>query len=124
MKKVYVRKMVVAGLVVVLAVMISCKEKTPPPGEKKKPKKAVQVKKEPIQKDTIKKTPALPPEKKEPEKKAPEIYMVEKDDWLYKIARQEFGTDKKWREIYRANQEKIDDPDLIFPGQELVLPGK
>jgi nucleoid-associated protein YgaU len=27
-----------------------------------------------------------------------------------------------WQDIYEANRDKLDDPDKIFPGQELNIP--
>ncbi|KKS26065.1 MAG: Peptidoglycan-binding lysin domain-containing protein, partial [Parcubacteria group bacterium GW2011_GWA2_42_11] len=32
------------------------------------------------------------------------------------------GSGNKWRRIYNANKDKIQDPNLIYPGQELVIP--
>jgi len=46
-----------------------------------------------------------------------------KDDSLSKIAKREYGDAGKWRRIYEANQDVIKDPDLIYPGQTLKIPG-
>ncbi len=45
-------------------------------------------------------------------------------DCLWNIAaREEIYNDPwKWKKIYRANQEKIEMPDLIYPGQRLIIP--
>ena len=51
------------------------------------------------------------------------IYVVVKGDSLSKIAKREYGDANKWRTIYEANKELIRDPDLIYPGQELKVPG-
>jgi len=51
------------------------------------------------------------------------IYVVVKGDSLSKIAKQEYGDANKWRTIYEANKDLIKDPDLIYPGQELKIPG-
>lgn len=48
-------------------------------------------------------------------------YTVRPGDWLSKIARAHGTT---WQMIYAANQDKIRDPDLIYPGQVLRIPGK
>ena len=49
-------------------------------------------------------------------------YVVRKGDWLSKIAAREYGTMTKWRDIYNANRSIIKDPDLIYPGQKLLIP--
>jgi len=50
-------------------------------------------------------------------------YIVVKGDSLSKIAKREYGDANKWRAIYEANRDVINDPDLIYPGQELKVPG-
>jgi len=50
-------------------------------------------------------------------------YIVVKGDSLSKIAKREYGDANKWRTIYEANKDLINDPDLIYPGQELKIPG-
>jgi nucleoid-associated protein YgaU len=50
-------------------------------------------------------------------------YVVVEGDSLSKIARREYGDASKWRRIYEANKDLINDPDLIYPGQELKVPG-
>jgi nucleoid-associated protein YgaU len=50
------------------------------------------------------------------------IYIVRSGDSLSKIAQREYGDGQKWRRIFEANQDKIKDPDLIHPGQELKIP--
>jgi nucleoid-associated protein YgaU len=50
-------------------------------------------------------------------------YVVVKGDSLSKIAKREYGDANKWRAIYDANKDLINDPDLIYPGQELKIPG-
>lgn len=49
-------------------------------------------------------------------------YTVKKGDSLSKIARQVLGDGNRWREIYDINRDKINDPNLIYPGQSLKLP--
>ena len=46
-----------------------------------------------------------------------------KGDSLSLIAKREYGDANKWRAIYEANKQLIKDPDLIYPGQELKIPG-
>jgi nucleoid-associated protein YgaU len=50
-------------------------------------------------------------------------YVVVNGDSLSKIAKREYGDANKWRTIYEANKDVITDPDLIYPGQELKIPG-
>jgi nucleoid-associated protein YgaU len=50
-------------------------------------------------------------------------YTVVKGDSLSKIAKREYGDADKWRTIYEANKDLIKDPDLIYPGQQLRIPG-
>jgi nucleoid-associated protein YgaU len=50
-------------------------------------------------------------------------YVVVKGDSLSKIAKREYGDAAKWNRIYEANQDIIKDPDLIYPGQTLKIPG-
>ena len=49
-------------------------------------------------------------------------YTVVAGDSLSKIAQREYGDASKWRAIHEANRETIRNPDLIHPGQVLVLP--
>ena len=51
-------------------------------------------------------------------------YTVEKGDSLSKIAKKHLGDANAWKKIYEANKATIgDDPDKIFPGQKLQIPG-
>ncbi len=50
-------------------------------------------------------------------------YVVRSGDSLSKIAKRHYGDAKLWPRIYEANLEVIGkNPDLIQPGQTLVLP--
>lgn len=49
-------------------------------------------------------------------------YTVKKGDCLWNIAASELGDGSRWQEIYELNQGKIDNPRLIYTGQEFVLP--
>ncbi len=49
-------------------------------------------------------------------------YTVESGDSLSKIAKEHYGKSGKWRAIYDANRDQIDDPDMIHPGQVLRIP--
>lgn len=53
-----------------------------------------------------------------------ETYTVQKGDTLSKIAKHHLGDANAWRKIYEANKAVIgDNPDKIFPGQKLKIPG-
>ncbi len=51
-------------------------------------------------------------------------YTVERGDNLWNIAKKESVYDDPymWPRIYRANKEKIKDPDIIFPEQTFAVP--
>lgn len=51
-------------------------------------------------------------------------YIVEDGDSLSSIASVAYGDLNQWDIIYDANQKtlKSDDPNLIFPGEELIIP--
>ena len=51
-------------------------------------------------------------------------YTVVKGDSLSKIAKHQYGDANKWRKIYEANKDVIDNPDLIEPGQDLIIPDR
>lgn len=53
---------------------------------------------------------------------APGRIVVQPGNSLWRIARRSYGEGTRFVEIHRANRERIDDPDLIFPGQVLVVP--
>lgn len=55
-----------------------------------------------------------PPEK--------QYYTVKKGDYLSKIAKAVYGDAKKYNVIFEANKPMLKDPDLIYPGQVLVIP--
>lgn len=49
-------------------------------------------------------------------------YTVRSGDTLSAIAKREYGDAGQWKRIFEANRDKIDNPDLIHPGQELKIP--
>ncbi len=55
-----------------------------------------------------------PPEK--------QFYTVKKGDYLSKIAKQVYGNANKYNIIFEANKPMLKDPNLIYPGQVLVIP--
>jgi len=56
-------------------------------------------------------------------KPVPKVYTVKSGDSLRAIAKRELGSSSKWREIYEINAKTVGrDPNLIRPGQKLVMP--
>jgi nucleoid-associated protein YgaU len=55
-----------------------------------------------------------PPEK--------QFYTVKKGDYLSKIAKEVYGNANKYNVIFEANKPMLKDPNLIYPGQVLVIP--
>jgi nucleoid-associated protein YgaU len=53
---------------------------------------------------------------------AQRIYTVKSGDSLSKIAKQYYGDAQQWKRIHQANLDQIKDPNLIHPGQKLVIP--
>lgn len=51
-----------------------------------------------------------------------QFYTVKKGDYLSKIAKEVYGDAKKYNIIFEANKPMLKDPDLIYPGQVLVIP--
>jgi nucleoid-associated protein YgaU len=60
--------------------------------------------------------PVVPPK---PEKL---FYTVKKGDYLSKIAKEVYGNANKYNIIFEANKPMLKNPDLIYPGQVLVIP--
>lgn len=52
------------------------------------------------------------------------VVTVEPGDTLWEIATEEYGDGTEWPRIYRANDDQIEDPDLIYPGQRFDVPGQ
>lgn len=48
--------------------------------------------------------------------------LVKSGDTLSKIAKRVYGKLSDWRIIFEANRDRLDDPDMLFPGQLLRLP--
>lgn len=49
-------------------------------------------------------------------------HTVESGETLGKIAKKYYGNASKYQQIFQANTNILDNPDLIHPGQELVIP--
>jgi nucleoid-associated protein YgaU len=59
----------------------------------------------------------------EPERPKRKIIRVRRGDSLWRISKRHLGKGRKWAAFYKANKAKIDNPDLIYPGQTLIIPG-
>ena len=53
---------------------------------------------------------------------AAKIYTVVAGDSLSKIAKREYGNASEWKRIFEANQDVLENPDKIYPGQKLKIP--
>ena len=49
-------------------------------------------------------------------------YTVRKGDTLERIAKRFYGTTKRWRDIYRANQKILKSTKQLYPGQIIEIP--
>lgn len=49
-------------------------------------------------------------------------HTVQKGESLSKIAKHYYGDPMKYKAIFEANTDKLKNPDLIYPDQELVIP--
>ena len=49
-------------------------------------------------------------------------YTVKKGDCLWKIAKQYYDNGSDYSKIYELNKDKINNPNLIYPGQVLTMP--
>lgn len=55
---------------------------------------------------------------------APQVktYTVQSGDCLWSIAAKLLGSGARYKEIYELNQDKINNPNLIYPGQVVLIP--
>lgn len=52
----------------------------------------------------------------------PKFYTIQSGDSLSKIAKSQYGDASKWTALFEANREVIEDPDKIYPGQQIRIP--
>lgn len=50
-----------------------------------------------------------------------ESYVVQKGDWLVRIVEWKYGTRDHWEDVFRTNSKKLSNPNLIHPGDVLLL---
>lgn len=53
---------------------------------------------------------------------AASTYTVQSGDCLWKIAKKYYNKGSDYTKIFEANRDKVTNPNLIYPGQELVIP--
>jgi len=58
----------------------------------------------------------------QPPAEAKRTYTVKSGDSLSKIAQQFYGNASQYPKIFDANRDKLNNPDKIQPGMELVIP--
>lgn len=51
------------------------------------------------------------------------VHTVRAGENLSGLAEKYLGDGSKWREIYEANRDSVSDPNLIYVGQQLTIPG-
>jgi len=49
-------------------------------------------------------------------------HLVVQGNTLWDLAQQFYGNPFDWRRIWEANRDRVDNPDLIYPGQLLLIP--
>lgn len=59
-----------------------------------------------------------------PEQIPGDLVIVQPGNSLWRIARRSYGHGRRYVEIYHANRNQISNPQLIYPGQLLQIPGK
>ena len=52
------------------------------------------------------------------------IHVVKPGDSLSKIAKVHLDDANRYMDIFNANKDKLKDPNMIHPGQELVIPNR
>ena len=84
-----------------------------------------QAQEEPVQEAVVYEPVVVEDVEPEPvaeEEPAPQIHVVVKNDTLYSIARQHYGDEGKWKDLWEANKDQVPDKDVLTIGQELVIP--
>jgi hypothetical protein len=58
----------------------------------------------------------------EPSRTSQRVHVVVKGETLWELAQVYLGNPFRWPLIHQANRDRIQDPDLIYPGQEFSIP--
>lgn len=51
-----------------------------------------------------------------------QTHVVKKGETFFKLSRKYYGTDRRWREIWEANQNRVPNPDKLPVGIKLIIP--
>lgn len=62
------------------------------------------------------------PQKIEVKRDVPPTYTVQPGDTLSNISRKVYGKKNRWRDIYKANRDRMATPESLKPGQTLRIP--
>jgi len=52
------------------------------------------------------------------------VHTVQKGESLSLISKHYYGDPMKYKKIFEANTDKLKNPDMIHPGQDLIIPNK
>ncbi len=58
----------------------------------------------------------------EPVSPAGRTYVVRKGDTLFSLARRFYNDERRWRDIWQANRDKLPDPNRLAVGMTLIIP--
>jgi NitT/TauT family transport system substrate-binding protein len=86
--------------------VVVASKSAPPAGEKAKPAPA-----------SAKTVPASSP------KGGSQEYTIQVGDTLSRLAQRHYGDALKWNRIYEANKQSVKNPNYIYIGQKIVIPG-
>ena len=88
-------------------------ERRRPPVEEERPREPIEEERPRVEEPVI-----------ETPRQRADSWTVTRTNSLWNIAARPeiYGDGNRWREIYDANRDQIRNPDLIFPGQVLVIP--
>jgi hypothetical protein len=67
--------------------------------------------------------PSADGERQTANSKPPTVIASSEGKHLFQLAREVYGNPYLWVLIYKANAEKITDPDNLISGKELIIPG-
>jgi nucleoid-associated protein YgaU len=56
--------------------------------------------------------------------RADSAVIIRRGDTLWRISRRVYGKGVRYSTIYLANQDQIEDPNRIWPGQVFAMPGE
>lgn len=91
-------------------------------GEKEQKETPKEKPKQEAPKPKPKEEPKPKPVEKIVEEPKETTHTVQQGEWLYDLSRKYYGNAHDWKKIYEANKTKIEQPDLIYPNQSLVIP--